>query len=325
MPDVNEVAERAGSSLSGVLHTAVETISASQKITFRLYVRQVLPLDGFVYWVNAAIVNTDILDNLGLTGTKFTRTIKGSLHREAYSEQSETHSQTVNTIIFTPLKQVDDFNIPGQEFIWIGEYDGVRFAFSGMGALYTQAGIFHYTGTAILPAMMPQVIDDPSQLNDALVISNSLPVWLAMSTIAPVWPAFLVPRDIAPPWIAVDIRQTDALSSAPAITPTDDPEKAFRSHFCRDRVRVTLYGFSNDEALEFVDDVVEQALMYEQYGIGNIPVVHEEKLGQPEIDTLARRKYIDFDINYHQSITYAISRQRIEQALMPPENLLIQD
>ena len=53
MPSLEELAEQHSSQLSSVLKSAVETISSDQEITFRLYVRQVLPLDGFVYWVNA--------------------------------------------------------------------------------------------------------------------------------------------------------------------------------------------------------------------------------------------------------------------------------
>lgn len=319
MPDVNEAAARAGSDLAGVLHAAVETISARQQITFTRYVRRVLPLDGFVYWVKAAIVEDD-----GQSVAPFTRTVTGSLHRQACVEQTETVSQTVNTLIFTPLEAIDDFTAPGSDALWTGEYDGVRFAFSRMDSQYTRSGIFHYMGRAILPAMLPQLIDDPAQLDEDRVICNSLPVWLSMDTIAPVWPAFLVPRDITPPWIAVDIRETRPLSAAPAIVPDAEvASAAYRSHFCSDRVRVTLYGFSNDQALAFVDGVVERACLTEEYGISNIPVVHEEKLNQPEIDALARRKYVDFEINYHQCITRALSRQRIRQALLPDENLHI--
>ncbi|HDI6179323.1 TPA: hypothetical protein PN996_004933, partial [Escherichia coli] len=66
MPSLEELAEQHSSQLSSVLKSAVETISSDQEITFRLYVRQVLPLDGFVYWVNAEIISCDELCRLNI-------------------------------------------------------------------------------------------------------------------------------------------------------------------------------------------------------------------------------------------------------------------
>lgn len=57
MASLEEAAKVANTQLSSVLHSAVETISSDQTIKFKLYVKQVLPIDGFVYWVNADILN----------------------------------------------------------------------------------------------------------------------------------------------------------------------------------------------------------------------------------------------------------------------------
>lgn len=123
MPSLEELAEQHSSQLSSVLKSAVETISSDQEITFRLYVRQVLPLDGFVYWVNAEIISCDELCRLNIESPTRLK-IKGSLHRQVIAIQDESVSKDVNNIIFTPVQQVDDFNVENPDAIYLGEYGG---------------------------------------------------------------------------------------------------------------------------------------------------------------------------------------------------------
>ncbi|HGF7493296.1 TPA: hypothetical protein ACF3X9_004127, partial [Escherichia coli] len=119
MPSLEELAEQHSSQLSSVLKSAVETISSDQEITFRLYVRQVLPLDGFVYWVNAEIISCDELCRLNIESPTRLK-IKGSLHRQVIAIQDESVSKDVNNIIFTPVQQVDDFNVENPDAIYLG-------------------------------------------------------------------------------------------------------------------------------------------------------------------------------------------------------------
>lgn len=309
MPSLDELAEQTGSQLSGVLQSAVETISSGQEINFTLYVKQVLPLDGFVYWINAAIVNPDELARLGLTDSPLTCTIKGSLHRQVVTEQNDTTSRDVNSIIFTPIEKIDDFNIQDPNSVYLGEYDGTQFAFSRMESRYTQAGIFHYRGTAILPTMRSQIIDDPDDISTDLVLSNSIPVWLSFKQFATVYPSFLVPSNLRPPYIAVDVSRTVALQVAQKTVGGQ------RYQFSQDQVRVTLYGFNNEQALNFLDYVVEKALWDEQFGITNMPIVQDAKANQVEINALAKKKTIDFEVNYYQGTTRDISQQLIKEVI----------
>ena len=198
MPSLDEIAANTGTQLSTVLQAAVETISSGQEITFRLYVRQVLPLDGFVYWVNAAIIAPQELARMNITAP-LTATIKGSLHRQVVTEQSESLSRDVNNIIFTPIEKADDFNVEDPNAIYLGEYEGTQFAFSRMESRYTQSGIYHYRGMAILPTMRSQIIDSPDDISDEQIISNSTPIWLALKPFATVYPSFLVPSNLRPP------------------------------------------------------------------------------------------------------------------------------
>lgn len=309
MPGLDELAEQTGSQLSGVLQAAVETISSGQEINFALYVKQVLPLDGFVYWINAAIVNPDELTRLGLTDSPLSCTIKGSLHRQVVTEQNDTTSRDVNSIIFTPIEKTDDFNIQDPNSVYLGEYDGTQFAFSRMESRYTQSGIFHYRGMAILPTMRSQIIDSPDDISDEQIISNSTPIWLALKQFATVYPSFLVPSNLNPPYIAADVRSTTPLQVAPLVY------DGVRYQLAQDSVRVTLYGFSNQKALDFVDFVVEKALYGDEFGVTNIPIISDAKSNQVEINALAKKKTVDFDVNYYQATTRDISRKLIKDVI----------
>lgn len=308
MPSLDEIAENTGSQLSSVLQSAVETISSGQEITFRLYVRQVLPLDGFVYWVNAAIIDSAELERLGITNP-LVISIKGSLHRQVVTEQSESHSRDINNIIFTPVEKADDFNVESPNAIYLGEYEGTQFAFSRMESRYTQSGIFHYRGMAILPTMRSQIIDSPDDISDEQIISNSTPIWLSLKQFATVYPSFLVPSNLKPPYIAADVRATTPLQMAPLVV------NGVRYQHTQDTVRITLYGFSNQRALDFVDYVVSAALEDEVFGITNIPVVSDAKSSQVEINALAKKKTVDFDVNYYQATTREISHQLIKEVI----------
>jgi len=309
MPSLEEIAEQHGSQLSSVLKSAVETISSDQEITFRLYVRQVLPLDGFVYWVNADIVSCDELCRLNIESPVRLK-IKGSLHRQIVTVQDESVSRDVNNIIFTPLQKVDDFNVENPEAIYLGEYGGVQFAFSRMESRYQQSGIFHYRGMAILPTMRSQIIDCPEEISDERIISNSIPLWLAMKDFATVYPSYLVPQNLRPPYIAVDVRNSTPLQAAPIVY------GGKRFQLVQDSVRLTLYGFTNRMALDYVDSVVRRALEEEEFGVTNMPVPVDAKSGQVEINALAKKKTVDFEVNYYQSTVRDISHQLIRNVIV---------
>ncbi|EBZ7585856.1 hypothetical protein EHB58_09480 [Salmonella enterica subsp. enterica serovar Hull] len=316
MPSLDELAEATGSQLSGVLRSAVETISSGQEISFRLYVRQVLPIDGFVYWVNAGIIQPEELARMKITSPK-TAMIKGSLHRQVVTEQSESQSQDVNNIIFTPIEKADGFNVEDPNAIYLGEYAGTQFAFSRMESRYTQSGIYHYRGMAILPTMRSQIIDSPDDISDEQIISNSIPIWLALKQFATVYPSFLVPSNLTPPYIVADVRNTVPLAMASRY----DAGSRKRYQFVQDTVRITLYGFSNRMALDYVDFVVNKAAEDEEFGITNMPIPIDVKSNQVEINALAKKKIVDFEVNYYQQTARDISHQLIKKVIVNYEGI----
>jgi hypothetical protein len=162
MPTAAE-ASFAPSPLSSDLRAGIESLSAQQTVTFTQYRKVVLPLDGYVYWVKADILNPSMVVNAPGPYNKpappndwpstetpaKTIIAKGSLHFASQKIQDETETYGINKITFTseePLHQ--DFSQISSNLIYIGTlggaYSGVRFAFSNRENFYKQADIRHY-------------------------------------------------------------------------------------------------------------------------------------------------------------------------------------
>lgn len=308
MTSLEEAAGSVQTQLASVLQSAVETISDDQHITFNLYVKKVLPLDGFVYWVNADILNQSELGRLNIVGPH-TISVQGSLHRQVVSRQDETTSFSIDRIIFTPTSKIDDFDRVDPQSMWIGEFDGARFNFSLMHSKYTQAGIFHYEGVAVLPTMETQLIDTIDDIPTELVLSNSIPIWLSLNKYAQVYPSFLSPTNLYPPYIVADVRETKPLQSS------SFEKDSVRWQSVQDKVRVTMYGLNNEQALNYVDYIVNSALEDEHFGVSNIPIVIDGKASQVEINVLAKQKIIEFEVNYYQATAREIAQKLIKEAV----------
>lgn len=305
-------------------------------VKFTKYVRCILPMDGYLFWVKADILSASALINASAVndwainqGQKIvtpaaTQNVKGSLHYTTASSQNEADSATTNRVVFTSEKEIEFLNEVGPSVLYIGEWEDLKFAFSTRDSYYQQAGIHHYAGTAVLSVLQSQLIEFPQQLDTRnVVVSNSLPLWLSMNGYInadweffgndiPLFPSFLVPNNMPPLYGAVHIvpETTMALASAPYLDKTV-------SHYqlVTEKVRVTLFGTRNYNAQDFVDFVYQQSQNYEDFGIMNMPVVRDEKKTQVEIGALAMKKSIEFDINYYQTRMRDIARQLILEAV----------
>ena len=218
----------------------LRALSGGAQITFSQYVRRVLPLDRYVFWLRTQQMS-----------------VAGSLHVTTTQHQSEDETLSVNRVLFSTGHEVEHFNEMSPNAVWIGETQGLKFAFSQAGPRYVEAGLYHYVGDAVYPALQTQLIDDASQLDlNTLIVSNSLPAWLSIMTYNPVWlyvpnpgitlyPSFAVPDNLIPPYgvIHIEPSSTEALS---AVASYDK----YSGHYqiASDRVRVTLYGTNNDVA-----------------------------------------------------------------------------
>lgn len=307
MPGLDEQA-RAKPPLASDLAAGNENLSANETVTFYLHGEAILPLDGYRFWVR--VYPEKKLD------------VKGSFHFTSDTVQEADQNFTLNRVIFTAEREVNPFNTVAPKTMWIAEYENIMFAFTARGAYYKEADLFHYVGNAVYPDMRPQVVKSAGQLqSDRVIVSNSMPLWLALNNYVPpnpgvgppvptaMYPAFLMPPDLGPPWAAVDIPPAvEGIMSAPLT----DPNTGSQAQLVTETVKVTLWGLRNDEALTFIQAVLQYSLAYGTFGVMNIPVPRDERRTQSELDTLAQKKTVEFVINYNQATARSIAVQLIE-------------
>lgn len=316
------------------LAAGLDTLDLNQTVTFTQYNRVVLPADGFVFWVKADILNYGAQPNsfgantttpgAGTTVAAPAATFQaqGSLHHTTVNRQDSDESFSVNRMIFTSKDEVNDLTDIAPTTMWLGETSGQRYAFSSRTMWYRQAGLYHYAGDAVYPALASQIIDNPAQLNLAsAVVSNSLPVWLGFNSTWPVYPSYLVPDNLAPPYISVNIDEGDThpLQSWPLYDGNGS-----RWQLTKDIVRITTYGMRNNDIMDWLDGVQQFTLDNPQtMGIMNSPIPRDAKRGQTEISAIAQKKVITFEVNYYQQRIRDYARKLITQAFL--EDFIISD
>lgn len=295
-------------SQGGMDFSALQELALNQQVMFTQYIKKVLPLDGYVFWLRTGKIS-----------------VSGSLHVDTTKRQSEDETIAVNGILFTAGEEIQAFNAIDQNTMWVGEYGPIKFAFTRRVAFFDAAKLYHYAGEAVYPALQNMLIDVGAELPDTeLIVSNSLPAWLALVGYNPQWlvtpnpgimlyPSFAVPDNILPPYGAVHVipEQTIGISAAPFLSAT-----LTRSQLASDTVRVTLYGATNSMAMDFVDLVGQFSLDTDSIGIMNIPIVRDEKRQQAELGLLAMKKTIEFQVSYVQNRINTLARQVILGAAM---------
>lgn len=323
------VAEAAGSGneFASVLTAATDTISQNQTLTFTRYVRVVLPLDGYVFWAKSGLLSASALLNAAAFNTAAfnqpqtaaqaaeTVQVKGSLHYTTDNQQDETEGFATDHVVFTSEVDIDELNTINPATLFIAEIDGIRFSFSRRAMFYRQSGLYHYQGDAVYPTMETQLLDTLVGFDSRnVVVSNSLPVWLSLNRFMPMFPSFLVPDNVAPPYCAVHIQPdgTRALQSAPYI----DAGTGSHYQLAADRVRLTIYGLRNFNALDFLDYVLDYSANTDAIGIMNMPIPRDEKRTQAELNTLAMKKTIEFEVSYLQARVREIGLQHINSAFL---------
>lgn len=304
------IAESLGSQsqLANSLAAGVDTLSLSQTVTFTRYTQQVLPPDAYVFWVN----------------TGATTTVKGSLHYSTDQQQNEDETININRVVFTALSQIDEFNDIAPTDLWIGTFQGIQFSFNARGLFYEQAGLYHYLGNAVYPALASQLVNSAADLPTGPIVSNSLPIWLSQNSMAPVYSSYLVPANIVPPYVTahIDPDLTEVPSFPiygwPGTTePGSDPAPLHdlpSSQLALDRVRLTLYGFTNQQAIQYLVSLIEYSVDSDAFGFRNSPAIKDQKRTQSELNVIAMKKTIDIEAWYFQSTADAIARRQILSA-----------
>jgi hypothetical protein len=301
---------------AGTLLAGLRTLSLNEAIPFTQYIRYVLPLDGYVFWLRTKQCD-----------------IQGSMHISADKRQLEDETISISRVLFTTGSEVQEFNTIGPDAIWIGEAGGLKFAFSQRGPYYRTANLFHYSGDAVYPAMQSQLVDVGAQLSpDTLVVSNSLPAWLQLKSYDPCWlqipnpcvtlyPSFAVPANLRPPYgsVHIDPAQTKAISAFPMLGHTHTSQH----QLVTDRVRITLYGLTNEQAMDFVSLVNQFSEDTNIIGMMDIAAMRDEKRTQAELGILAMKKTIEYSVSYLQGAVRNVARALIEHAsatILPQPN-----
>lgn len=306
MPSIAE-SLGAPTELAGGLAAGVNTLSENQTVEFTQYAKSTIPTDGFVFWVN--------------TGS--TITIDGSLHYATDRQQNEDETIDIDRIVFTALSPVDVFNEIDPDTLYVGTFEGLRFSWSARGPFYEQANLYHYVGNAVYPALATQLIDSASDLPAGPIVSNSLPIWLAQNSMAPVYPSFLVPPNVVPPYITAHVEPdaTEAPSFPimqwPGVTESGSPAPLHDlpvEQLAKDRVRLTMYGFNNQQAMQFYYSLIEVSCNTDVFGFGNSPVIRDAKRTQTELAVIAMKKTLDIDAWYFQSAADVLARRLILEA-----------
>jgi hypothetical protein len=318
MPSVGEGVTQ-GPPIQSPLLSGLQLLSGNALIPFTRYVRWVLPLDGYVFWLRGDTVM-----------------VRGSVHVTNSLRVNEDETLSTNAVVFTTETAVDFLQVFQPNTMWVGQAQGVRFSFSRNGPRYSAAGIFHYVGDAVYPALASQLVDAGAQLSSqTLVVSNSLPAWLSLPSYNPVWvseqipnpfidlatqnvtaslyPSYAVPQNVEPPYGSVHVfpERTAALASHPML------DKVYTSQWqlTQDHVRVTLYGFTNEQAMDFEHLVTQYSMDTDSFGLmQDLPITRDEKRPQAEIGVLAMKKTLEYTVSYLQGTLRTVARKLIESA-----------
>lgn len=302
-------AASAPTQLQASLAAGLASISNNQTVSFQQYNKSVMVADGFVFWV--------------ASGSPVQ--VVGSLHRLSETVQEEDNTFGKNRIIFTTANEIDQFNTINPQTMWVGSLvtDGntLLMSFNETAAVYQQAGLWHYSGDSVYPALQSQLVANANSLPTSPIVSNSLPIWLTQSSFAPVYPSFLVPDNITPPYIVAHVvpEATDVLGQFPTytwpgVTSGTNNYLLPRSQLMVDRVHLTLYGFNNQKAIQYLSSLMDYSLNTDTFGFCNSPSIKDEKRVQSEIAVIAMKKTITIMASYYQSTADAVARKLILSA-----------
>lgn len=287
---------------SEVLRQGIAQLSNNLHVTFTRYVASILPSDGFKFWVKASLIDGQ--------EAPFTVSVAGSFHNSINQEQNEEDTPAVTAILFTTQYEIAEMQSVNSATIWIGEYLGSRFSFTKRGRYYPEANVYHYYGDAILPRMESQIIDDLDNLDiEDTIVSNSLPVWLDIDPTIDIYPSYLIPTNLPPPYIAVDIDNTESITAGFTIDNDgnfDNPQK--------EKVSLTFFGFNKRKAAEFLNTVNQYCLATDEIGIINTPVVNDEKAPQSDFNIIAQKKKAVFLVNYRLNVMEMVVRRLLAKA-----------
>ncbi|EAA7932793.1 hypothetical protein ID86_25835 [Salmonella enterica subsp. enterica] len=306
MPSLSELQQTAKTELNATLTQGLDDLSRFQVVTFTKYIRKVLPLDGFVFWVKASVLSS------APDSEPDTVNVKGYLHLTTESIQDDEQLYDRNVVTFTAQADIDPFNDIGSDVLYIGEFFGIQFSFSRRTGLNEAANLYHYSGEAIFPYMRSQIINSADDIDLAdVVVSNSLPIWLSLSQFMPMYPAMLSVQNLVPPYATVKCGEPSPVAGAFCLD-----EKQNQYQLVSEDVTITVTGLRNAAVEDFLRYVQDYTLSDKaEMGVMNIPVIQDERITQNELNIIAMRKKVKFKVNYYQQRMRNVSRRLITSAI----------
>ncbi|EAW6600879.1 hypothetical protein FGH97_24420 [Salmonella enterica] len=306
MPSLSELQQTAKTELNATLTQGLDDLSRFQVVTFTKYIRKVLPLDGFVFWVKASVLSSAPDSELD------TVNVKGYLHLTTESIQDDEQLYDRNVVTFTAQADIDPFNDIGSDVLYIGEFFGIQFSFSRRTGLNEPANLYHYSGEAIFPYMRSQIINSADDIDLAdVVVSNSLPIWLSLSQFMPMYPAMLSVQNLVPPYATVKCGEPSPVAGAFCLD-----EKQNQYQLVSEDVTITVTGLRNAAVEDFLRYVQDYTLSDKaEMGVMNIPVIQDERITQNELNIIAMRKKVKFKVNYYQQRMRNVARRLITSAI----------
>ncbi|EHZ2605155.1 hypothetical protein Q2V95_004168 [Salmonella enterica] len=306
MPSLSELQQTAKTELNATLTQGLDDLSRFQVVTFTKYIRKVLPLDGFVFWVKASVLSS------APDSEPDTVNVKGYLHLTTESVQDDEQLYDRNVVTFTAQADIDPFNDIGSDVLYIGEFFGIQFSFSRRTGLNEAANLYHYSGEAIFPYMRSQIINSADDIDLAdVVVSNSLPIWLSLSQFMPMYPAMLSVQNLVPPYATVKCGEPSPVAGAFCLD-----EKQNQYQLVSEDVTITVTGLRNAAVEDFLRYVQDYTLSDKaEMGVMNIPVIQDERITQNELNIIAMRKKVKFKVNYYQQRMRNVARKLITSAI----------
>jgi hypothetical protein len=310
--------------LGAGLQQGIDTSSGFQELTFILYVKFILPIDGSVFWVNGALYSDTALMNAAVQGLAKYNTLgntiparvfsaKGGLHIVQDLHQQEDSYIVYNHMMFSTPQPINSLNALTPNLIYVANNNATQFAFSQRDAYYKNADMYHYRGDALYSINDTQLIDSLASFDQVTpVVSNSLPIWLTLNQYFPMYPSYLTGLNNVPPYGVVHIEASDTQAyQFPLSDINSNPWQ-----LTKDKVKITIFGKRNQDALNFINYVFQYSLNTDNIGLTNLPTIQDEKMGQVEFGFISQKKTITFEVSYYQTTANNIARELIKEAFI---------
>lgn len=292
------------------LKEGLANLAPGSSITFTEYTIYRFSEDGYVFLVK---------------GTSTLSVTFSAIHIATERDQEIDNTIGMNSVVLDTQTEINEFNTVNPTSMWIADIampDGttIPVAFQRYGPFFANAGVYHYAGFAVFPQFGNLIVAASADLPTAPIVSNSLPIWLTQNSIANVYPSFLVPENIQPPYVVAHIEPelTKPLQPVPYYVWTSTGTgfanlASYQLYY--DYVQLILYGFTNAMALQFQAGLISTSIDDETFGFSGEQIsLRDDKTPQPEIAALAMKKTLSFGASYYQNTADAIARRLIVSA-----------